>query len=157
MKKITAISNECLKLIQNYEGLKLKAYQDSVGVWTIGIGTTRYPNAVRVKKGDTITKTQARDFLWFDLATFMQNVDTYTTDAITQGQYDALVSFTYNLGVGNFKSSTLLKKININPNDPSIHDEFLKWKFAGGIELAGLLKRRKAEAYLYTNGKYKQF
>ncbi len=157
MKKITAISNECLKLIQNYERLRLKAYQDSVEVWTIGIGTTRYPNGVRVKKGDSITKTQAWDFLWFDLAIFMQKVDTYTTDIITQGQYDALVSFTYNLGVSNFKTSTLLKKVNNNPNDPTIHDEFLKWKFAGGIELAGLLKRRNAEAYLYSNGKYKKF
>lgn len=155
--KITAISDECLKLIQNYEGLKLEAYQDSVKVWTIGIGTTIYPNGAKVKKGDKITKLQAWDFLWYDLATFMKGVDTYTTDAITQGQYDALVSFSYNLGLNSLKTSTLLKKVNNNPQDPTIQDEFLKWKFAGGEALAGLLKRRKSEAYLYFNEVYKKF
>jgi len=145
--KITAISDECLKLIQYYEGLKLEAYQDSVKVWTIGIGTTVYPNGVKVKKGDKITKIQAWDFLWYDLTAFMKGVDAYTTDTITQGQYDALVSLTYNVGTGNFK----------NPADTTIKDEFEKWKFAGGVALQGLLKRRKAEAFLYFNGKYKAF
>ena len=84
--------------------------------------------------------------MWYDLATFMKGVDTYTTDAITQGQYDALVSFSYNLGLNSLKTSTLLKKVNNNPQDPTIQDEFLKWKFAGGEALAGLLKRRKSEA-----------
>jgi lysozyme len=155
--KITAVSDECLKLIQYYEGCKLTAYKDPVGIWTIGIGTTRYPNGAKVKSGDKITQAQAWDFLWHDLLNFMQGVDSNTTDKINQGQYDALVSFSYNLGIGNLKASTLLKKVNKNTADKTIQTEFEKWVNAGGVQLPGLVKRRKAEAYLYFNGKYKQF
>lgn len=155
--KITAVSDECLKLIQHYEGLFLDAYKDPVGIWTIGIGTIRYPNGAPVKKGDKITQIQAWDFLWHDLTQFMKDVDYYTTDKITQGQFDALVSFTYNVGAGNFKTSTLLKKLNKNPSDATISAEFEKWKYAKGVELAGLLKRRKAEAHLYKTGTFKIF
>jgi lysozyme len=155
--KIAAVSDECLKLIQYYEGCKLIAYQDSVKIWTIGIGTTVYPNGRKVNQGDRITQAEAWDFLWHDLSNFMKGVDSNTTDNINQGQYDALCSFAYNVGLGNLKSSTLLQKVNANPNDSSIQKEFEKWVNAGGQKLDGLVKRRKAEAYLYFNGKYKKF
>jgi lysozyme len=155
--KITAVSDECLKLIQYYEGCKLTAYPDSVNIWTIGIGTTVYPNGRKVTRGDRITQAEAWYFLWHDLTNFMKGVDSNATDIINQGQYDALCSFAYNVGLGNLKSSTLLNKVNTNPNDSSIQKEFEKWVNAGGQKLDGLVKRRKAEAYLYFNGKYKQF
>ena len=155
--KITAVSDECLKLIQYYEGCKLTAYQDSVKIWTIGIGTTVYPNGRKVNQGDRITQTEAWDFLWHDLTNFMKGVESNTNDNINQGQFDALCSFAYNLGLGNLKSSTLLQKVNANPFDSNIQKEFEKWVNAGGQKLDGLVKRRKAEAYLYFNGKYKQF
>jgi lysozyme len=159
---ITSISNNCLQLIEYYEAgnnLKkfLKAYKCPAGVCTIGIGTTIYPNGKRVAKGDVITEEEARDFLWHDVRNFQQLVDAFTTDAVTQSQFDALVSFAYNLGTNALKTSTLLKKINANVNDPSIKTEFLKWVNAGGKPLAGLVKRRNAEAWLYFNNELKWF
>lgn len=102
MPIITSISNNCLKLIEYYEAgnnLKkfLKAYKCPAGVWTIGIGTTIYPNGKRVDKGHEVSEKEACDFLWHDLRNFQQLVDAYTTNAVTQCQFDALVSFAYNL------------------------------------------------------------
>jgi lysozyme len=84
-----------------------------------------------------------------ELNKFGKQVDSFTRDDLTQSQFDALTSFCYNLGGGNLKSSTLLKKVNLNPNDPTIKAEFLKWNKAGGKVLAGLTRRREAEATLY--------
>jgi lysozyme len=83
------------------------------------------------------------------LDTYEKSVDSFCRDDINQNQFDALVSFAYNLGVGNLKSSTLLKKVNANPSDPTIRDEFMKWVNGGGKKLPGLVKRRQAEADLY--------
>jgi len=83
------------------------------------------------------------------LNTYEKAVDSYTTDSITQNQFDALVSLAYNIGVGNLKSSTLLKKVNNNPKDLAIQKEFMKWVNAGGKKLEGLIKRRTEEANLY--------
>lgn len=140
-------SEACYKLIASFEGKRLKAYQDSVGVWTIGYGTTFYPDGSKVKQGDSITEEKA-DFLlkWQVLeksAGVAKLVD------VSQNKFDALVSFAYNLGLGALKKSTLLKKVLVNPNDPSIEAEFLKWNKANGIVLNGLTKRRQAEADLF--------
>ena len=83
------------------------------------------------------------------LVSFEKAVDSYCIDTINQSQFDALCSFAYNCGVGNLKSSTLLKKVNVNPDDPTIKDEFLKWTKGGGKTLPGLVKRRTEEAQLY--------
>ena len=83
------------------------------------------------------------------LVSYERSVDSYCVDTINQNQFDALCSFAYNCGVGNLKSSTLLKKVNKNPNDPTIKDEFLKWNKGGGKVLTGLTKRRIEEAQLY--------
>ena len=158
--KITSVSQNCIKLITFFEtgdnvAKYLKAYQCPAKVWTIGIGTTVYPNGTKVKAGDVITLEQATEYLMHDLKTFEIAVDSFTTDLITQSQFDALVSFAYNLGSGALKSSTLLKKVNANPNDPTIQAEFEKWVYAGNVKLQGLIKRRKSEAYLYFKNQLK--
>jgi lysozyme len=83
------------------------------------------------------------------LVSFERAVDSYCTDNLNQNQFDSLVSFAYNCGVGNLKSSTLLRKVNVNPNNPTIKDEFLKWTKGGGRTLSGLVRRRTEEAQLY--------
>jgi lysozyme len=160
MAKITSVSINCIKLITHFEtgnnlAKYLKAYVCPAGVWTIGIGTTIYPNGNRVAVGDSITKAQAYEYLWNDLRNFQTAVNAFTTDAISQPQFDALVSFAYNLGSNALKGSTLLKKVNINTIDPSIQAEFEKWVYAGGKKLPGLIARRKSEAHLYFKGKLK--
>jgi lysozyme len=154
MCKITTISDKGIQLIEQFECSGdvtkfLKAYLCPAGVWTIGIGTTVYPDGQKVKQGDLITKEQAYDYLRFDLAYTEKQVDSYTTDSINQNQFDALVSFAYNVGTGALKSSTLLKKVNANPSDPTIRKEFERWVHGGGKVLPGLVTRRKAEADLY--------
>lgn len=160
MTKITSVSENCLLLVNQFECggnvLKyLKAYKCPAGVWTIGIGTTVYPNGKRVMEGDVITEQQAYDFLRHDLAFAEQKVDSYTTDDIDQSQFDSLVSFAYNVGVNALKGSTLLKKVNVNPDDPSIKAQFEKWVYAAGKILPGLVRRRKSEAWLYFKGELK--
>jgi lysozyme len=152
--KITSVSENCLKLIIQFEcggnvDKYLKAYKCPAGVWTIGIGTTVYPNGQKVKQGDVITKEQAYEYLKSDLKSIEKAIDAYTTDLVNQNQFDSLASFAYNLGTNALKNSTLLKKVNINPNDATIRNEFNKWVYANGVVLQGLVNRRKAEADLY--------
>jgi lysozyme len=148
--KITKLGSKGLELIKSFEGLKLKPYLCSAKVPTIGYGNTFYENKAKVTlKDSAISEKRAVELLAWSLKGFEQYVDSYCVDIITQNQFDALVSFCYNLGPANLKSSTLLKKVNANPNDPTIRAEFLKWNKAGGRALAGLTRRRNAEADLY--------
>jgi len=152
--KITKISNLGLELIKKYEGFKAKAYLCPANVITIGYGSTYYEDGTKVKLTDPlITKERATELLEALLVSYERSVDSYCVDTINQNQFDALCSFAYNCGVGNLKSSTLLKKVNKNPNDPTIKDEFLKWNKGGGKVLTGLTKRRIEEAQLYFNEK----
>jgi lysozyme len=152
--KITKISNLGLELIKKYEGFKAKAYLCPAKVITIGYGSTYYEDGTKVKLTDSpITQERATELLEALLVSYERSVDSYCVDTINQYQFDALCSFAYNCGVGNLKSSTLLKKVNKNPNDPTIKDEFLKWNKGGGKVLSGLTKRRIEEAQLYFNGK----
>ena len=138
------------KLIQEFEGLSLKVYLDSVNVPTIGYGTTYYENGTRVTIHDAvITKERAFELLKINADRFAVKVSNLVHKPINQNQFNSLVSFTYNLGSGAFASSTLLKKVNINPNDNLIRLEFLKWNRAGGKILSGLIKRRNKESELY--------
>ena len=100
-------------------------------------------------KDKPLTEKQASDLLVQMLKVYENQVALLVTKPINQNQFDALVSFTYNLGATNLGKSTLLKKVNINPKDKSIADEFVKWNRAGGKVLNGLTKRRKDEAALY--------
>lgn len=148
--KVTKSSQKGLDLIKRFEGLELKPYKCPAGIPTIGYGNTYYPSGSKVKLTDpAITKEKAEELLKFLLGSYEKSVDSFCRDDISQNQFDALVSFAYNCGVNNLKSSTLLKKVNANPSDPSIRAEFMKWNKASGRVLAGLTKRRQAEADLY--------
>jgi lysozyme len=148
--KINKISEKGLNLIKSFEGLRLKPYLCSAKVATIGYGNTFYENKTKVTLKDLpITEQRATELLEWSLKGFERYVDSYCIDTINQNQFDALVSFCYNLGPANLKKSTLLKKVNADPNDPTIRAEFLKWNKAGGRALAGLTRRRTAEADLY--------
>jgi lysozyme len=135
--------------ITKHEGLRLEAYLCPAKVWTIGYGQTFYPGGKRVQNGDLITIEEANDMFKKVLANFEQNVYNLTRDDISQNQFNALASFAYNIGIGALRGSTLLKKVNKDPNDPAIKDEFMKWVNGGGGILAGLVKRRREEAKLY--------
>ena len=117
---------------------------------TIGFGATYYPNGSKVTMNDKpITEAVATDLLANMIIGYEKSVDSFCRDDINQNQFDALVSFCYNLGSGNLKISGLLKKVNTNPNDETIKLEFMKWVKAGGRTLPGLVKRREAESILY--------
>jgi lysozyme len=150
MSKITATGPKGIELIKSFEGFKSKPYKCPAGVPTIGYGATFYPNGKKVTMADkAITEQDATDLLRHMLESFEKYVDSYCRDDVNQSQFDALVSFAYNLGPANLKSSTLLKKVNANPNDETIRAEFMKWVKAGGKTLKGLVRRREAEANLY--------
>ena len=127
-----------------------KPYVCSGGVNTIGYGTTIYPNGKKVQMTDrAISVNEAEAYLMHDIQFFGRRVDKIVLSNVNQNQFDALVSFAYNVGIGNLTKSTLLRKVNMNPNDLTISNEFLKWNKAGGKVLNGLTRRRKAEATLY--------
>jgi len=148
--KVTKASQKGLDLIKRFEGLKLKPYQCPAGIPTIGYGNTYYPSGAKVKLTDpAITKEKAEELLKFLLTSYEKGVDSFCRDDINQNQFDALTSFAYNVGVGNLQKSTLIKKVNKNPSDPTIRAEFMKWNKGGGKVLLGLTRRRQAEADLY--------
>ena len=149
--KITKTSNKGIDLIKSFEGFKSKPYKCSAGVPTIGYGATFYPSTnKKVSLQDKeISESQAVELLQNMLTGYEKSVDSFCRDDINQNQFDALVSFAYNLGSNSLKNSTLLKKVNLNPNDESIKLEFMKWVKAGGQTLKGLVRRREAEANLY--------
>jgi lysozyme len=140
-------SNKGVELIKRFEGLRLKAYRDAGGIWTIGYGHTDGVNS-----DDVVTESEAENLLTADLETAESEINRLNL-RLNQNQFDALVSFVFNVGAGNFRGSTLLKKVRANPNDASIRGEFAKWNKAriDGvlIPLPGLTKRRIAEANLY--------
>jgi lysozyme len=138
------------KFIKSYEKCKLKAYHNHPEEpWTIGWGNTFYEDGAAVKEGDVISQDRADRLFTIALAMFERGVKRLVKRTLNQNQIDALISFAYNLGLANLKKSTLLKKINTNPNDPSIEAEFLRWVMPGSIFENGLRKRRQAEADLY--------
>lgn len=148
--KATKLSLKGLELLKKFEGLSLKPYLCPASIPTIGYGNTYYPNGSKVKLTDpAITQAQADQYLLFLMPPYEKAVDSFCRDDINQNQFDALVSLAYNIGVGNLQKSTLIKKVNLNPNDPTIKAEFLKWNKGAGKVLAGLTKRRQAEADLY--------
>lgn len=138
------ISDKGIALIKSFEGLRLQAYQDSVGVWTIGYGHTK-----DVHEGMAINEAEAEQLLRNDLMDFEAGVEGII-DKATQGQFDALVSFAFNLGIGALRGSTLLRKHNAGDYKGAA-GEFLRWNKAGGRVLAGLSRRRAAESAMYLS------
>jgi lysozyme len=144
------LNNKGYLFITKHEGLSLKPYLCPAKIPTIGYGNTYYTDGKRVTLLDKdITKQQAFEMFKEIANRFAKRVDTLVTTELTQNQFNALVSFAYNVGTGNFSSSTLLKKVNRNPDDLTIKDEFLRWNKAGGKVLNGLTNRRNEEADLY--------
>jgi lysozyme len=135
--------------MHDFEGCRLEAYLCPASVPTIGYGSTYYEDGRPVKLGDAITQERADQLFEAIAEDFAKRVRSLLKAGLNENQFSALVSFTYNVGVANLKKSTLLKKVNINPSDPTITDEFLKWNKAGGKVLAGLTRRREEEAKLY--------
>jgi lysozyme len=137
-------------LIKQYEGYSDRPYLCPAGIPTIGFGNTYYPNGTKVKLTDKqITREYANEMLQFVADNFAKDVSKSIKSIISQNQLNALTSFAYNLGMTNFRNSTLLKKVNANPNDPTIKEEFLKWNKSNGKILQGLINRRRAESNLY--------
>lgn len=144
------LGSKGLELIKSFEGFYRKPYLDPIGIPTIGYGATYYPNKKKVTMKDKpLTEKEASDLLKEMMVTYENDVKRLVKRELNQNQFDALVSFTYNLGSANLGKSTLLKKVNANPCDKTIKDEFLKWNKAGGKVLNGLTRRRNAEAELY--------
>ena len=136
-------------LIKRFEGCKLKAYKCPANVWTIGWGQTFYPDGTKIKEGDVITQERADELFDIIINDFARMTDALVKSDVTENNFSALVSFTFNVGTGNLRKSTLLRKVNANPKDPSIRAEFMKWTRANNVVLRGLVRRREAEAKLY--------
>lgn len=144
------MTDKGLELIKEFEGFRANAYKCPAGVVTIGYGNTFYKDGSKVQMGDTITKEDAEELLnYISEKNFGTYVDKYVTSNINPYMRDALISFAYNCGNASLKSSTLLKKVNANPEDKSIANEFAKWNKSCGKVLPGLTRRRKAESDLY--------
>ncbi|VAE55435.1 glycoside hydrolase family protein [Enterobacter hormaechei] len=143
-------SEKGIALIKQFEGCKLTAYQDSVGVWTIGYGWTQPVDGKPIRAGMTIKQETAERLLKTGLVSYESDVSRLVKVGLTQGQFDALVSFTYNLGARSLSTSTLLRKLNAG-DYAAAADEFLRWNKAGGKALNGLTRRREAERALFLS------
>ena len=144
------ISLEGLSLIKKFEGCKLIAYKCSAGVWTIGYGHT-----TGVKEGDVCTQEEAEKLLRGDIFKFEEYVQDSVKVDLDQSQFDALVAWTFNLGPGNLRSSTMLKKLN-NGEYESVPFEMRRCNKAGGKTLDGLIRRRQAESLLFESKEWHQ-
>lgn len=147
-------SERVKEFIRQQEGLRLAAYRCPAGVWTIGYGHT----GVDVKPGMVINPARANELLEGDLGKFEQGLGALIAahaplaERLTQGRYDALLSFAYNVGLDAFRGSTLWRKVKADVNDPTIGDEFGRWVYAKGVRLPGLVKRRAGEARMWQQG-----
>jgi len=148
-------SEKCFELVKHFEGCKLVAYPDSAGLYTIGIGTTVYPDGKPVKKGQTCTEDQARQWFLWDLKEAEGKLMRWLTveDKLPQHKIDALISIVYNLGY----PQSLIRAVNNNHNDPNIAGLFQMYVKAGGRTIAGLVRRRRAESWLYFHNELKYF
>lgn len=147
------VSDAGIELIKSFEGFRANAYPDPKSggdPWTVGYGTTKFPSGRPVKKGDYVTPAQAEMYLREDVKKFASSIDALVTVQLKQCQYDALVSFVYNLGATNFRKSTLLKKLNAKDYKGAA-DEFLRWVSPGSSVEAGLRRRRTAERAMFLS------
>lgn len=143
------ISEKGIDFIRQAEGERLIAYQDIVGVWTIGVGHTGFVDGKPVARGMTITKEKSREILKADLVRFERAVNANVNVPLTQNQFDALVSLAFNIGEGAFSRSTLVRKLNVSDYNGA-SQQFLVWKNAGGKVSQGLLNRRKREKDMFN-------
>lgn len=151
--------NKGIPLIKKYEGLRLQAYICPAGLPTIGYGNTFYENGSKVVMGEKISIERADQLLFHTVQKFEIGLRKLLTKELNENQIGALTSFVFNVGLGRpksktmpasgFQASTLLRKVNANPNDPTIRAEFMRWTRANGKVLNGLVRRRQEEADLY--------
>jgi lysozyme len=143
------LDNKGIKILEELEGLELKAYKCSASVWTIGLGNTFYEDGSKVKEGQVISKERA--YLLFNLISkkFEKAINDNVKVNISQNQFNALFCFVYNIGITGFKNSTLLRLLNINPKDANIAKQFLRWNKINAVESRGLTNRRIKESSLY--------
>ena len=140
-----------LALIKEFEGCKLSAYQCPAGIWTIGIGSTHYGDGTPVTKNRTLpTEKAAIALLAATIGQYEKAVNAVGVE-LTQNEFDALVCLCYNIGAGNFLKSTLVKMLKAGDDKAEIAQQFLRWDKAGGKPLAGLTRRRNAEAELFLS------
>ncbi len=145
------ISENGYALIRDFEGFESKAYKDTGGVWTIGYGTIKYPDGRSVKQGDTCTREQAEQWLKSDCRWVDACLDKYVKATISQNQFDALASFVYNIGESQFRSSTLLAKLNAGDYKVAAAN-FDRWIYDNGKIITGLVNRRAQEKALFVKG-----
>jgi lysozyme len=146
------IGPDGLALIEHCESLRLRAYQDPVGIWTIGYGAIRGLDGLPVNAATPpLTLDQAQAVLKRDCATAVRAIQRLITTPLTQHQFDALCSFTFNLGSGALQASTLRQCIQRGDHEQAAQ-QFQKWSYAKGVKLPGLVKRRLAESILYSGG-----
>ena len=143
------VNAEGYALIKKFEGCKLKAYRCPANVLTIGYGNTFYENGSKVKEGDAISKEQAYHLFYMVATKFEKVINENLKVKINQNQFNSLFCFVYNIGQTGFKNSTLLRLVNINPNDGNIAKQFLRWNKIAGKESKGLTNRRIKESSLY--------
>ena len=143
------ISEYGLDLIKHFEGLELEAYQCAAGVWTIGYGHTK-----DVQPGDQWSESHADHMLEVEMEEYENYVNTAVTVPLSQNQFDALVSWVYNLGNGNLTSSTMLKVLN-SGDYAGVPAQIKRWNKAGGKVLEGLTRRRQAEADMFEGKDWK--
>jgi lysozyme len=148
-----SINQEGLTHIRQWEGLRLSAYKDVAGVWTIGFGHTAAAGPPSPTAGMRITESEAVEILRLDLKQFEEAVETAVKVPLNDNQFAALVSFCFNVGAGAFRKSTLLKKLNAGDYN-AVPSELAKWNKAGGKTVQGLVNRRAAEAGLWAKGSF---
>lgn len=148
--RVTNVNHHGIAFIKSWEGFEAYPYLDTGGVPTIGYGTTYYPNGRRVTMRDNpISERKATQYMYKNLKNYVAAVDAFTRDDLTQNQFNALVSFCYNVGERAFQRSTLLKRINLDLNHPDIEKQFKRWVYDEGKFIRGLKNRRVAEYNLY--------
>ena len=147
------ISPHGLEKLKQWEGLKTKAYKDAGGVWTIGYGHTAMAGSPQPYQCQVITAAEAENILLKDLVQYEAAIENNVNVKLNDNQFAALVSFAFNVGIGAFKNSTLLKKLNQGDFN-AVPTELMKWTKAGGKKLQGLVNRRRAEGYLWMEGAY---
>ena len=145
------ISIPGVELLTHFEGLKLEAYQDSVGVWTIGYGHTK-----GVTPSMKITESQANNLLKTELIEYQNYINEMVKVELSQCEYDALVCWVYNLGPTNLRESTLLKVLN-QGDKFLVPEQIRRWNRAGGKVLKGLVRRREAEALMFAGRDWRSY
>ena len=143
------VNAEGYALLKKFEGCVLKAYRCPANVWTIGFGNTFYEDGTKVKEGDVITQQRADELAKYIVEQFATSIRAMIKQPLNENQFSACVSLAYNIGTGGFKKSSVLRKLNVNSNDPTIADSFRLWNKGGGVILKGLVRRREAEIQLY--------